>query len=203
MISPTANKDLMTQARALLTGKWGTVAVATLVYVVVSIVAQVIPILGIVISLIITGPLCLGYNAYMLSFSRGASPDVPILFSGFNSFLKAFLLYLLIFVIVLVGCILLIVPGIIAGIALSMSWFIMIDNPQMGVTDIATASYNMTQGNKWKLFCLFCRFIGWALLCVLTLGIGFLFLLPYAQISLAKFYEEIKTPPAAEPAHVS
>ena len=36
------------------------------------------------------------------------------------------------------------------------------------------------------------RFIGWVLLCILTLGIGFLWLSPYIQISYAKFYEDIK-----------
>jgi uncharacterized membrane protein len=35
-------------------------------------------------------------------------------------------------------------------------------------------------------------FIGWALLCILSLGIGFLWLIPYVNVSLAKFYQDIK-----------
>jgi uncharacterized membrane protein len=50
----------------------------------------------------------------------------------------------------------------------------------------------MMDGYKWKYFCLGLRFIGWALLCVLTLGIGFLWLSPYIQVSYAKFYEDLK-----------
>ena len=43
----------------------------------------------------------------------------------------------------------------------------------------------------WKLFCLHWRFFGWALLCVLTLGIGFLWLGPYIAMSTAKFYDDL------------
>jgi uncharacterized membrane protein len=48
------------------------------------------------------------------------------------------------------------------------------------------------KGNKWKYFCLQWRFFGWALLCVLTLGIGFLWLQPYMMTSSARFYEDLK-----------
>jgi uncharacterized membrane protein len=35
-------------------------------------------------------------------------------------------------------------------------------------------------------------FIGWALLCILSLGIGLLWLIPYMNVSIAKFYQDIK-----------
>ena len=35
-------------------------------------------------------------------------------------------------------------------------------------------------------------FIGWAFLCLLTLGIGYIWLYPYIQASEAAFYEEVK-----------
>ncbi|WP_347222634.1 DUF975 family protein, partial [Bacteroides congonensis] len=35
-------------------------------------------------------------------------------------------------------------------------------------------------------------FIGWALLAIVTFGIGFLFLQPYMQVSRAAFYEDLK-----------
>jgi uncharacterized membrane protein len=205
MLSQISNKDLMTQARETLTGKWGKVALATLVYVlaiaVVNLVPRYMPFIGGIICLLVSGPFILGYAAYMLSVSRGGDPDIPVIFSGFNNFLKAFLLYIIVVIITLVGFILLVVPGIIASLALCMVWFIQADNPQMGVTDIATASYNMTSGNLWKLFCFFLRFLGWAILCCFTFGIGFFFLLPYVQVSLAKFYEEIKGTEGVTPAH--
>jgi uncharacterized membrane protein len=50
----------------------------------------------------------------------------------------------------------------------------------------------MMQGNRWKLFCLGLRFIGWGILCLLTLGIGFLWMLPYFYVSFARFYDDIQ-----------
>ena len=42
-------------------------------------------------------------------------------------------------------------------------------------------------GNRWKLFCLEFSFIGWAILATLTLGIGFLWLIPYIQVAEIAF----------------
>ena len=46
-------------------------------------------------------------------------------------------------------------------------------------------------GNKWKYFCMMCRFIGWYILACFTFGIGFLWLIPYVHMSHAKFYDDI------------
>ena len=53
-------------------------------------------------------------------------------------------------------------------------------------------SMAMMEGNKMKLFMLDLSFIGWAILCIFTLGIGLLFLQPYVAISRAAFYEDLK-----------
>jgi len=50
----------------------------------------------------------------------------------------------------------------------------------------------MMKGHKWELFVLELSFIGWALLCVLTLFIGYLWLVPYMQMTITKFYEKIR-----------
>jgi len=46
-------------------------------------------------------------------------------------------------------------------------------------------------GNRWRLFCLHVSFIGWAILCAFTLGIGNLWLNPYKNAATAAFYREI------------
>jgi uncharacterized membrane protein len=43
------------------------------------------------------------------------------------------------------------------------------------------------------LFMLYLSFIGWYLLALLTFGIGYIFLEPYVQQSVANFYEDLKT----------
>jgi uncharacterized membrane protein len=46
-------------------------------------------------------------------------------------------------------------------------------------------------GKKGQLFWLDSSFCGWALLCILTLGIGFLWLAPYWKLSRTYFYERL------------
>lgn len=50
----------------------------------------------------------------------------------------------------------------------------------------------MMDGYKLKLFRLVLRFLGLGLLCILTLGIGFFWLIPYTQVCMAKFYDDVK-----------
>ena len=47
------------------------------------------------------------------------------------------------------------------------------------------------RGKRLKLFLLELSFIGWAILSVLTLFIGFIFLAPYMQTSYAKFHDNL------------
>lgn len=46
-------------------------------------------------------------------------------------------------------------------------------------------------GNRWRLFCLDISFIGWSILATLSLGIGYLWLVPYQEAARAAFYREI------------
>ncbi|MEW8955307.1 DUF975 family protein [Clostridium sp.] len=91
--------------------------------------------------------------------------------------------------------IILIVIGVCLQIFLNryaLSHFILLDNPLLGSYDAIEESVTMMKGYKLKLFLLNLSFIGWGLLCILTLGIGLLWLLPYIYASIASFYDEIK-----------
>ena len=72
-----------------------------------------------------------------------------------------------------------------------MTMFIISDDNKIGPFDAIKKSYYMMNGNKWKYFCMMCRFIGWYFLSLLTLGVGFLWLIPYVHMSNAKFYDDI------------
>jgi len=93
---------------------------------------------------------------------------------------------------ILLWTLLLIVPGIIAAISYSMTFYIIADDNSIAAKEAIDKSKKMMDGYKWKFFCIGLRFFGLALLCVLTLGIGFLWLFPYIQVTVAKFYDDIK-----------
>ncbi len=87
---------------------------------------------------------------------------------------------------------LLIVPGIIAALGYSMTFFILSENPRIGAQDALTASKNMMMGHKGELFGLFISFIGWWLLCLVTFGIALIYVLPYFDCALTVFYQNLK-----------
>lgn len=65
------------------------------------------------------------------------------------------------------------------------------DNPDMSALEVVNESAKMMRGNRGKYFLLELSFIGWAILAVLTLGIGYLWLLPYMQVAVVCFYEHL------------
>ncbi len=88
--------------------------------------------------------------------------------------------------------------GMGAGVAMtvmayrySMSFYALVDNPDMGVLDAMRESQHMMKGNKWRLFCLQLSFIGWSILCAFTCGIGYFWLTPYMGQAEAAFYHDV------------
>lgn len=188
----TENKVLMQMARESLKGKWGVAIGGFALYGLVTIIIQIIPIVGGLALFIISGPLILGLMFFSLSLSRGQEVRVKQIFDGFDNFVKALVTYLLMILYIFLWSLLLIIPGIIAGLSYSMVFFILSDNKDMKPKDVLRKSKEMMNGYKWKFFCLQLRFIGWGILSILTLGIGFLWLVPYMQVSFAKFYDDLK-----------
>ena len=70
----------------------------------------------------------------------------------------------------------------------SMTPYILTDNPAIGYERALKLSMAMTDGHKWRMFVLYLSFIGWALLALLTFGIGFIFLNPYILATRAELY---------------
>ena len=191
----TENVVLMRMARESLQGKWGLAIGTFLIYILLSIAFQApakhYPQLSL-ISLIISGPLTLGAAIFSLSLARNEEAGVEQIFFGFYKFGKALAAYLLMILFIILWALLLIIPGIIAALSYSMTFYIIADDASISAMDAIDKSKAMMYGYKWKLFCLGLRFLLWSLLCLLTLGIGFLWLIPWMNVTMAKFYDDIK-----------
>ncbi|MBQ8821992.1 MAG: DUF975 family protein [Lachnospiraceae bacterium] len=155
---------------------------------------------------IIGGPVTLGYAKYNLNLVDGNNPQFSDLFSKFDCFGQGFCVQFLRGLFVFLWSLLFIIPGIVKNYSYSMAAYIAAENPDMSATDCITESRKLMDGNKGRFFCLNLSFIGWAFLCVFTLGIGYLFLKPYMEASYAAFYREIvreRTPYVAPEQSVS
>lgn len=191
----TENVVLMKMARESLTGKWGlaigTFVVYSLIIGAISGTSQFFPFVTL-FSLLIGGPMAIGVAIFSLNISRDKDAKLEQIFNGFNNFGTALGAYLLVAIFTILWTLLLIVPGIIAALSYAMTFFILADDDSIGAMEAIDKSKEMMNGYKWKFFCMSLRFFGWALLCILTLGIGFLWLIPYMYVSMAKFYENVK-----------
>ncbi len=144
-----------------------------------------------IVTFIIGGAIELGYCRFNKNLIKGTNPQLQDIFSNMNLFGKALGLRIVTTFFIFLWTLLFIIPGIIAAFRYSMAFYIMDDNPNIGIMEAIERSKEMMNGNKGRLFCLEISFIGWALLSILTCGIGFFALLPYVQAAVAAFYLEI------------
>lgn len=184
------NRDIRRGARYSLRDNWTNAVLATLVFGLVNYG------LGstLLAALLVVCPLSFGFTLCFLRLVRGedCGEMVGAQFKVFNSYgrylggslLKALYIFL--------WTLLLFIPGIIKRYSYAMTPYVMLDHPELDADDCIHESRMMMKGYKWKLFCLDLSFIGWFLLCIFSLGIGFLWLRPYVKASHAKFYEELK-----------
>ena len=190
-ISETANKELMAQARGSLKGFWGLAIGVSVFYFAILIFIQSVPLVGPIVGMLISGAMQLGIVIFSLALSRRENPQFAQIFDGFKKFGVALAAYLLQAIFVFLWSLLLIIPGIIASLSYAMTYYIIAEDDSIGPLEAIKKSKEIMSGNKWKLFCLGCRFIGWVILCIPTLGIGLLWVFPYTMISYAKFYDDL------------
>ena len=162
-----------------------------------------------------------GYTNVFLQISKREDAKVDHLFEGFRGFKRmmktmwamlAILLYtgtwipmLLIGLFALLGeegntsfaiafFVLLaisIVGMIVMYFSYALTYYVMIENPEYSVSQAMKECKNLMKGHKLDLFLLWLSFIGWAILALLTFGIGFLWLSPYMSTTTAHFYRYI------------
>lgn len=183
-------KDFRQAARQKLSGCWFTAVLCQLVYGIINRILQA-TLIGVVF---LGGPFWWGYHAFWLAQIRCQKPELDKLFEGFRKCLmNSIAVFLLIKVFTFLWGLLFVIPGIIKGYSYAMAPYILADNPGMGVLEAIDTSRNIMEGNKWRLFCLDLSFIGWHILCMFTMGLGYLLLTPYMQTARAQFYEAVRT----------
>lgn len=198
------NQEYKSQALEALKGNWAPAVVCSIVVTLVSCL-QIAPIWAPNISsmfiyvvcpiyIFIIFPVIFGYTvAHALLLREGdsglTSNTFKIAFSGYLRNVWA-VVQMLFFV--FLWSLLLIIPGIIKSFAYSLTPFILKDYPELSAAQAIELSKKMMKGHKFDLFYLMLSFLGWGILCILTLGFGLLWLMPYMYTSMAAFYEDVR-----------
>ncbi len=213
----SSNKDLMAEARMVLSGNWGMAVLGYVLYCILVMSFSVflfssvlfVSILGAasgtspeiavgamqffaqIVELLVSGAIVVGFMGFFLGIAQDSEARLELLFVGFRRFWKSFGTYFFYSLFVFLWSLLFIIPGIIATFRYAMVFFIIADDEDCGALEALGRSKEMMKGNKWKFFCLNWRFFWWGLLCMI-IPIGMLWLVPYMQTSFAKFYEDVK-----------
>ena len=132
-----------------------------------------------------------GIALYCLEIYKGKNVGLETIFSRFNGF-KPIIFILIYILIVFLGLILLVVPGIILGLMYSQIFFILADDPDIGVIEAFNLSNKMMKNNMWQFFMLNLEALLYFIAGVFTFFIWWIWLLPRYSIAYAGFYEELK-----------
>ena len=208
------NQEYKNAALAVLNGNWAPVVVATIVMYLISFVVKlnvqpltaladpesqmtlffVVFVGTMLVSSFVSVPVSVGYyNSLNKLYLDGDDKVTANMFKiGFERVLRYVGGMLLMGIYVFFWMLFLVIPGIIMAIAYSLTPFILKDYPELSVGQAIQMSEKMMRGHKMRYFLLTLSFIGWGLLGILTLGIGYIWLIPYMYTTTAAFYQDVK-----------
>lgn len=142
-----------------------------------------------IISLFIVFVLTIAQFYLYLKMSKGPQPvKFSDFIDGFSLWGRGILGGLWIYLWTFLWALLFIIPGIIKSYAYSQTLYLLAEYPELSVTKAMKVSIEITKGKKGSLFIMDLSFIGWAILAALSLGIGYLWLVPYINMTKTNAY---------------
>ena len=161
-------------------------------YAIVSVLVSLIP-FGRILTLIVDSIFALGFTRIIFQAIDGEEPQFSAFGQESGKCLKQIGASLLIGLLVLVGLILLVVPGIYVALRLQFVTAVIVEE-NLGVIDSLKRSWEMTDGHVLQLFLLSLAILGLIIAGVICLGIGILVAAPVAQILTMYVYRKINAP---------
>ncbi|AEE16475.1 DUF975 family protein [Treponema brennaborense] len=146
--------------------------------------------------LLLAGAFSVGIAMFSLEVVRQKKGNFNTGFKGFKQFGSSFVATLLMNIFICLWSLLLFIPGIIATLRYSMTYFILADNPEMSGSEAIKKSKEIMKGHKGELFVLLFSFFWWYVLCLITFGLAAIYVSPYIHATIANLYEQIKGEPA-------
>ena len=133
-----------------------------------------------------------GWSIYHLGVRQGKEMPYGCLLDGFAFLGKLILLNIVIGIFVYLWSLLFLIPGIIAQYRYRFAIYNLCENPEIGILEAINMSKAQTAGFKGTLFVLDLSFLGWSILCWLTLGILNIWIAPYKEQANVGYFQEIK-----------
>jgi uncharacterized membrane protein len=146
-------------------------------------------------SIFVVSPVGYGVSYAYLKAARGDKLEIRHMFDVFNNYWNAVLAALLVAIIIFIGFILLIIPGIIFACKLAFTPYLIVDR-KMEVMEAIKSSWNMTNGHAWKVFLIGLLAIPIFIAGLICFGVGVIISIMWVSMALASLYYSVslKTP---------
>ncbi len=151
-------------------------------------------VLGVVVSLLLSTLITVGViNVFLLAHEDAKRPQFKDLWNP-APFWRYLGVSIILFALLLLGFVLLIVPGVILSLMLFLAPYLVVDK---GMNPIAALkeSCRRTKGNRWKLFLLMLSVLGITLLGIIPLFLGLLITTPIAALASVHAYRKLTEVP--------
>lgn len=131
-----------------------------------------------------------GRSYAYLKAARGEKLEIKDMFAGFQNYWNAVLANLLVGFIVVIGLILIIVPGIIFACKLAFTPYLVVDK-KMDVIEAVKTSWRMTNGHFWKVFLIGLLAIPIAIAGLICFGVGIIISFMWISAAMASLYHAV------------
>ncbi len=172
----------------------GGLAAATGSGVVGAVLSLIMQLVNVVVQVFFT----MGMISIFLKISRNESAEVGDLFSQGDKLVQGVIAQILVGILVVVGTLLLIVPGIFAAMFTFLALWFVVDQDLDAIPAIK-ASYGATKGNLGPIFLWGLAGIGLSILGAIPLGLGLLIVAPVLGISAGHIYRALVGEAGATP----
>ena len=154
--------------------------------------AAVLGILSLAYGILLTSPIGYGVSFAYLKAARGDTLDVKDMFEAFHNYWNAVLASLLVGVIIGIGFVLLIVPGIIFACKLVFTPYLVVDR-KMEVIEAVKESWRMTSGHAWKVFLIGLLAIPISIAGIICFGVGIIVAIMWISLAFASLYHAVSS----------
>ena len=175
--------------------------------------------IGIVASIFLTAPVAMGFHRFYLKMSRGKTPEIKELFQPFAFYSLAIYTFLGWLIISAISGLITAIPDLIGVVSLHgfirwpveflftllSSFFLLVarglfgivfyfanDNIELSAVEVYQKCYHYMKDHWANYIVLELSFLGWLILGMLSCGIGLLWVIPYMEVTMCKYYENLK-----------
>ena len=131
-----------------------------------------------------------GVTFAFLKAARGDKLEIKDMFAAFKNYWNAVLASLFVGVIIVIGLVLLIVPGIIFACKLAFTPYLVVDR-KMAVMEAIEESWRMTGGHAWKVFFIGLLAIPICIAGLLCFIVGIIISIMWVSLAFASLYHAV------------